>query len=274
MKKSILPLIFIFAFLELSVARPFQKAEPDSQRTEIVLVGTLHGSHNDNPHYSSQDLRQIIADLKPAAIMIEIPRNQMGADGRVLQQDRVGPELTVTDQVSRELNIRQIPFDDPDRNDLNNELNTRSELVQASAARIGQEMSRRDSTSLDQQVLHLKAEMDRTIERLARENPPTILNSDAYDALFRTKYSLDQEISISVVQSYPGHEDLLDYLGYAREQWDNRNAIMARNIVNAARSFLGKRLVVLVGGAHRYILRELLTREKAISLERMSLLWA
>jgi hypothetical protein len=41
--------------------------------TEVVLLETLHGMHNQNAGYSVGILRDLVVKLKPGAILIELP---------------------------------------------------------------------------------------------------------------------------------------------------------------------------------------------------------
>jgi hypothetical protein len=40
--------------------------------TEVVLLGTLHGMHQQNPRYSLDTLRDLLVKLKPAAILRDL----------------------------------------------------------------------------------------------------------------------------------------------------------------------------------------------------------
>ena len=42
-------------------------------KTGIVILGTIHGFHDENAEYTRQVLRDIIVELKPAAILAELP---------------------------------------------------------------------------------------------------------------------------------------------------------------------------------------------------------
>jgi hypothetical protein len=41
--------------------------------TQVVILGTLHGSHKANTNYSLEVLRKIIVAVKPAATLVEQP---------------------------------------------------------------------------------------------------------------------------------------------------------------------------------------------------------
>lgn len=70
-----------------------------------------------------------------------------------------------------------------------------------------------------------------------------------------------------MLKKYPGYEQLADEAHFFRDQWHERNRIMADNIIKAAKQYAGRRLVVVTGATHRYILRDLLKNEPNIELK-------
>jgi len=75
---------------------------------------------------------------------------------------------------------------------------------------------------------------------------------------------------MTVAARTPGNREkatLIDDYYFFRDQWQERNRIIAGNIIKAAKEYHGKRLVVLTGATHRYILRDLLKNEPSIDLK-------
>ncbi len=60
--------------------------------TQVIILGTLHGSHEANTNYSLEVLRKIIVAVKPAAILVEQPPESGGRptvrDGRATKPGR------------------------------------------------------------------------------------------------------------------------------------------------------------------------------------------
>jgi len=72
---------------------------------------------------------------------------------------------------------------------------------------------------------------------------------------------------LSIAEKYPGFDDLVPVLKYARDWWHERNTVMAENIMKAAKACDGRRLVIMTGSVHRYILRDLLKKQGSIALK-------
>jgi hypothetical protein len=64
-----------------------------------------------------------------------------------------------------------------------------------------------------------------------------------------------------------GERELAEEFLFLNDEWQERNQIMARNIREIARKFAGKRLIVLAGAEHRYILCELLAKAPEVELK-------
>jgi len=116
-------------FLPLIIALTLNQAAlaqiPDSNqdaKTQVVIIGTLHEFHYNNPEYPPEVLKEIILALEPAAILNELPLSHVDPNGRPIEKIRVegypsGPESWAADTVAQQLGIKQIPFDRPDRNE-------------------------------------------------------------------------------------------------------------------------------------------------------------
>ncbi len=246
----------------IALSQPVLPAQPDSLRTEIILIGTIHDSHNSSRYYDTQELKRILHRIRPGALLIEIPENQMGKDGRVRPSDRVGPELTIADEVASELGIPQIPFDHPNRNEKNAELLERWNAIQPRVAQLNEDM--KSKNSLDLQFTRLYTLANAGLQSEQTRATSSAVNSDASDALTSIFYAVYQDAFISIAESYPGYDDLVKVLKYARDWWHERNNMMAKNILKAATAYGGRRLAVMTGSSHRYILRDLLAHQHKV----------
>ncbi|MHC4572442.1 MAG: hypothetical protein ACYS0C_10260, partial [Planctomycetota bacterium] len=88
----------------------------EAKKTQVVIIGTIHGGHYKNPKYSCEVLKEIILSLKPDAILNELPLSLVDPNDRPLfRNPNKHPEGWAADTVATKLGIRQIPFDRPDR---------------------------------------------------------------------------------------------------------------------------------------------------------------
>ena len=267
MKKIIANFCLIVAFSSLYQATTFA----ESQKTQVVIIGGIHSFHHKNPKYSPEILKEIILSLKPDAILNELPLSLVDPNGRPIIRSRNAnePETWAADQVAQELGIKQIPFDRPDRQE---------HYRKTKKFQRGKKAEKRFSEWLEQVIIKAPESVDLKITQLStyclqaqiylsNNFGPEIINSDGYDEIVRIKHILWEEIRPEILKKYPGYEILVEDYDFDYQEWQERNRIMADNIIKAAKQYPGKRLVVVTGADHRYILRDLLKDEPGIDLK-------
>jgi hypothetical protein len=83
-------------------------------------------------------------------------------------------------------------------------------------------------------------------------------NSDVATKFIALKSAVDLDLMISIVKRT---KELASWLAFAelrKAYWQKRNTVMCENIMRYSKEFAGKRLVVLVGNDHKYILQHML----------------
>ncbi len=268
-------LLVIFCCI-LHTAITFAKTQtpPETKKTEVVIVGTIHSAHYKNTKYTPEVLKQIMISLKPDAILNELPLSLVDTNGRPIKRIRRknnpgGPESWIADEVAIQLGIKQIPFDRPDRQENFRKTNyfERQKRANKLVKKWAQEVKESNPESLDLKIARLQGYVSQAEGYLFINSAPEVINSEAHDSIIRIKKSLWYDIMPTILEKYPGYETLIDDYHFARDQWQQRNKIMASNIIKAARKYPGKRLVVKTGATHRYILRDLLKDEYSIDLK-------
>ncbi len=48
------------------------------QKTQVLVIGTIHAGHETNPNYSNQDIVNILGTYNPDVICVEIPPSYFG----------------------------------------------------------------------------------------------------------------------------------------------------------------------------------------------------
>jgi len=246
------------------------KVSAKTQKTQVVIVGTIHGGHYKNPKYNPEILRQIILSLKPDAILNEQPLSQVDPNGRPLFRDpQKHPEGWAADVVAVKLGIKQIPFDRPDRQENFKKTNYfgRQERGNKLFNEWFKQKTKEDPNSVDLKIARLLGHVGQAEGYLFINSEPAIINSEAHDSVIRIKMSLCYDIIPTILKKYPEYETVINDFHFARDQWHQRNRIMVDNIIKAAKQYPGKRLVVITGASHRYILRDLLKDEENIDLK-------
>ncbi len=270
---TIFCLILAFATLHAGTTSAEQKKSPKAKKTQVVIIGTIHSAHHKNPKYSPDVLKEIILSLKPDAILIELPLSLVEPDGRPIKKIRGKnsdcPETWAADQAASELGVKQIPFDRPDRQ--KNFRKTKYFEKEKKADKLGKKCGecilQNEPNSLNIKIAQLKGYAGQAEGALFRNAGPEVINSEAHDSIIRIKKSLWYEIIPEIFKEYPECKEVFEYDHFFRDQWNIRNKIMADNIIKAAGKYQQKRLVVVTGATHRYILRDLLKNENGIELK-------
>jgi len=247
---------------------------PETKKTQVVIIGTLHKQHYENPKYSPEVLKAIILSLKPDAILNELPLSGVDPNGRPLAMLRIknehgGPESWAADTVAMQLGIKQIPFDQPDRQEIFKKTHyfEREKISNELFDKWSNQLFTKDPNSNDVKIIELFIYAMRAQSNLDHKAGPEIINSEIYDSIIRMKHSLWHDILPEIIKKYPGYEKFADDQNFFKEHWNQRNRTMADNIIKAAEKYKGKRLFVITGDEHRYILKDLLEDEKSIELK-------
>lgn len=75
------------------------------------------------------------------------------------------------------------------------------------------------------------------------------------------------DIIPQILKKHSAPQFMIDENTFIRNVWLERNKIMANNILKTSKKYKGKRLVVLTGSEHRYILHDLLKDNPHIELK-------
>lgn len=243
---------------------------PGRGKAEVIIIGTLHGGHYKNEQYSPRALRDIILSLIPDAILNELPLSKVDPNGRpVYREHDKHCEGWASYTAAKQLGVRQIPFDRPDRDENYRRTNyfDRQEEANKLSNRWADEQSQKDPNCIDLKILKILIDASYAQGYLDIHGSPRNINSEGYDRIIRIKHSVGKEIMPEILKKYPEYEILGTESKFFRDQWKQRNKIMAENIVRIADEYRGKRLVVLTGSEHRYILQDLLKNEQSIELK-------
>jgi hypothetical protein len=83
-------------------------------------------------------------------------------------------------------------------------------------------------------------------------------NSDVATKFIALKSAVDLDLMISIVKRTKELASWLPFAELRKAYWQKRNAVMCENIMRYSKGFAGKRIVVLVGNDHKYILQHML----------------
>lgn len=241
--------------------------------TQVVFLGALHDYHQKNPHYTLEILRGLIVACKPQAILVELPDTSRGKptiiDGRLVEEYAKRNEFWASQQAADELKIPIHPFDMDLLDDTRRETRFWERQREAGKQYAALMERRKNDEALAELRSHrlFHQDMERSVLAFAEKGTPTIINSEAFDSALRAKSRLKalfDEAVERVVETNPNDQAVLHGLDFVSEEWQRRNACMADKIESYARRYQSKRIVVVVGAEHRYLLRELVGSRSAL----------
>lgn len=234
--KNILVLLSIFLFIACS---------PD-RRNEVIVLGTIHGSHLKQQEYSTDVLRDIIKKIDPDVILAEIPPDRFEKAMRTYEETGVVNEYRVAQfpeyvdviiPLSKEMEFTLIPVDAWTEEMANSRINKMREI-------------RDDPYRYDdwQAYGYAKYQSDSIKTASGRKFDPYWINSPAYDQA--------NEVASNMF-SHLFNEELGD------AGWLNLNRAHYANIEKAldTHSLQGKRILITFGAGNKgWFLRELRKR--------------
>ena len=252
---------------------PAQTNLPPSGKmvTQVVIVGTLHDRHQRNTNYSLAALQKIIVCLKPSAILVELPpeiRSQRtvvnGRAAKWLESD----EHLAANRAADELGVSIISFDREGRNEFYARTHYFDRQRKASELLLSwiDAQTRKDTNSIQVRAVQLQRDASERQRCFTETAGPEVINGPDFDMVIATKHLMMYDLVPRCLLA-SGKPELAEEYHFFAEEWHERNQIMARNVQEIARGFAGKRLVVLTGSEHRYLLRELLGKAPGLKVK-------
>ena len=226
----------IYLFLLFSLVVIIAQESHAQARSTVFVLSTLHQFHSDSSFYSFTTLSNIVRDLKPDVICVE---------------------LTPTDLASRK------------------EQKTKQEYPKSIFPLADKYGYRMVPMEPGEPLFTELVGLTRQSERELRENHPdkaeafSIFTEELYKQLFAqwdSVLAINSQITDSNFEVKHRYQNAL--FGAKQEgAWEEWNKHFLQTIVDTAQKYKGKRIVVLVGVEHAYWLRARLRTEKSIRLK-------
>jgi len=220
--------------MTLAGASPRSSQASDSF-AEVVVLATLHQFHDRVDGYGFSDLSQLISDIAPDIIAVEL--TQADIESRCEQAVKQEYERSVFPLLG-DHSFRLVPLE-PDEPEF-------SELVAKNHHSI--EVVSQSDAGKHEAFSDYVADLYSLLFELW--DSPLAVNSSYTDAVFRGKHAV-QDIVYGTEQT---------------EAWERWNSHFASVVLSTVRDGHSSRLLVLVGVEHAYWLRERLSREPALRL--------
>ncbi len=225
----------------------------EKPENEVLVLGTIHGSHLTDSVYNIVYLTKLIKEIKPDFILAEIPpdRLESAMDGFIrddsISEPRVMrfPEyVDVVFPLIKEMDFEIIPTAGWTR-----------PMAQERSAKL--KAISQDSTRIDDWTAYQNAnkQSDEAYKKTGKVNDPYFIHTHEYDSI--------QDISLQVYNRLFNVE-----LGLGG--WENINIAHYWNIEKALEKYRyqGKRMLIIYGAGHKgWFLRELRKRDDIKLLE-------
>ncbi|OON65666.1 hypothetical protein B0919_23605 [Hymenobacter sp. CRA2] len=221
--------------------------------TELVIVGTVH---RPTRLFNPDSVMRILERVRPDLILVELDSTFFTPAFELKMPGRENEDLGVARYRRLHPAVPMRPFDYEGRNEFTrqHELLTRPGEVLALLDGLYQN---RLLTPAQGQVLDRYYALTDSLNRYARQRP-YVINQPAVYALAARRQQYQYQKLNEVVAA---RREMADYRAFCRlnaDFWDQRNQAMARHIRHYTRQHRARRIVVLVGHAHKYyLLREL-----------------
>lgn len=221
--------------------------------TELVIIGTVH---RPTRLFNADSVVRLLERVRPDLILLELDSSFFTPAFELKHPTRENEDLGVGRYRRLHPQVPLRPFDVENRN----ELYRRHRLLTLPGevlAQLDGLYQSRQLTPAQGRILDRYYALTDSLNRYNQQRPVVINQPRVYALSARRQHYQYQQLG-AVVEQRP---ELAAYRAFCRFYagfWDQRNRTMARHIRHFARLGRGRRIVVLVGHAHKYyLLREL-----------------
>jgi hypothetical protein len=229
-----------------------------SNKTEIVVIGTVHSP---TANVSVKTLSGILDKLKPDVLLLEFDSSFFDDAFALREKFR---DITLESTVATSLagkGVKLRPYDIEGRNKFyqdtdyfKQELNLNQEISKLNAD---------GRLSPDAKAIFEALTSFARVRDSCGADRLEVLNSAACDRAIEKKQFYAFSGIGKIIDLTPALAEFKPFWTLASDFWVKRNEAMVRNIVNSAKEFHGRRVVVMCGYEHRYYLRKRLAEEAA-----------
>ena len=225
----------------------------------VWLIGTAHEKNN---YINSDTLINIFNKIKPDLILLELEEKHFTKDFKYdttkypLEDFLTSNENIAAYNYQQENNVQLRPFDIKGRHEFYEKEDYRNKENKM----FGEIFSLYKSDSLTGDT---KVDFEILLASLndysnLHFNSLREANSDVAMKFMSLKSRVDFELMISIVERNPKLKRWLTFAKLRKSYWAERNEVMAENIDRFVSEFKNKKIIILVGNDHKYILSELL----------------
>jgi len=246
--RSALILSFILAILCMGQSLVY------SDRNTVFIIGS---PHRETSGTKMKDIYSAIEKCKPDIILVECDSGMLGSSFRFSPNLLSVYEFKIAQQYADEhAGVLLRPFDIEGRNKFFQDSQYFERQLQFfNALNV---LYQKDSLSFTDKKNYEKSLLWNHLADSLQETDLRFLNSDSTDFVIEKKMNAYYEKFGSLIGNTNGLQKYLSYFEMDSSFWIHRNQKMAEHISSYCRQFTGKRIVVLTGFYHRYMLKKFL----------------
>ena len=218
-------------------------AETKAQtKTEVLVIGTIHNGHDNNPNYSDQDILNILGTYNPDVICVEIPPSYFRKQSYLR-------EMMIASIYGFDNNKKVYPIDWWET--LSDARAERSKYIKTDDYKTKSQQA--DSLVKSNRIMQTFVEKYGTMDSIWKNNQMgyEFFNGKDYNDYIREMYT----ISIRVYGD-----------GCMNFYSELRNAKMMELINTAIAENKGKRIMILTGAEHKYYFDIALSKQEEVQL--------
>jgi hypothetical protein len=215
--------------------------------------------HNPTKNIDDKTILAAIKQVNPDVILVELDSSLMDSTGKVLYKFKSN-ENTAVEEFRKISNVIVRPYDYKDRNkyyqktDTFNKEKIFSKLLDS--VYIAGALGPAEKTYYENYT-----KLNRILSEFDNADLATI-NNESTSALMELRQDMMYNGLLKICESTKGLESIKDFWKENGRFWVFRNAEMTKNIINYAALFAGKKIVVLAGYYHKYMLVKNLKKEQ------------
>lgn len=228
-------------------------------QNRVWLIGT---AHEETKYVNADSLLLALNKIQPDVILMELEAKHFTKDFQFdttkypLREYLVTNENRASYQYQQQRSIQLRPFDIEGRHAFyeHEHYRDREQKLFGAMMKLYQSHQLSAACATDFEVLLLALSSYSTLSfRSLKE-----LNSDVSTKFMALKSTVDLELMLSITQQTKALAEWRAFAALRKAYWTKRNAVMAANIVRYTQEFAGRRIVVLVGNEHKYLLKKML----------------
>jgi hypothetical protein len=228
------------------------KATP---KTEVIIFGTVHQARN---NFGEEDMLQILNQVKPDVILFEHPISWNAEEFSELVPKIENPTfgtIMVKKYLDKNPSVVLKYYDIANRNKYYIETRyfEQWEAFITKLKDLFNKSESNDSLSLLKEQISILINFEKLKDAL---DCPRAINSEAGDSICAMQERISYTRFLKFTETVPELKQFKEYIISRQEYEDKRNQTMAKNIIDYASEFQGKRIIVINGFQHRYYLRK------------------